>query len=625
MLYSFDVFDTILYRVVPKSTDIFMIMEKDFRLKEMWKKANTKETFSNCRRKAEFWLRRTCKKEITINDIYNRLLYNVGLPLDNVVNFIEIEMDTEMQNSFLNEKVVKEIKKLILKGERVVLISDMYWNESAIRTFLTSKDEFFEKIPLYISCEINAKKVNGGLYKFVAEKENTSYFDWIHVGDSKIADYYQAKRLGITSKLVSGPKVYDFEYKFERCSLGTKKIYGLIVKARQKSTGKAFDLGLSFSAPMVYQYVEWVVEQAREKKIQKLYFVLRDGYILKKVADIIISKRHLDIETEYIFGSRVAWRFPNLTIEKLKNLSVWEKSNWIFRDPAFAFVPFERLGFSKKELGKLLGEDFCQQKYCSFFDFKAGLDKALLNEEFCYELQKKIRQAGENLSLYLSQTIDSKKVFALVDTNSTGKTQRDLNKYIQEKNSGLGPIKFFYHTYLSDDEIDKSLQFVFSKTSEQDRRFPEALFRAPYKPCYGYVNDGARVKPQYSTGKYCAWNYSFDYEKYLDGIIEFAEACEAANREEIDIDGYVDVLTKVANFDIVSMDEIKQVGKMPFNPDMEGNEILDFYPKLHLRSLFHPFTELIYYPKGSYYLSGRMWRVVYSFLYQMVKFKRKFN
>ena len=372
---------------------------------------------------------------------------------------------------------------------------------------------------------------------------------------------------------------------------------------------------------MVYQYVHWVIEQSVKKGINKLYFVLRDGYILKAVADIIIESRGLNISTEYLFGSRVAWRFPEMTIDKLKNLSVWDKSNWIFRDPAYAYVPFERLGFSREELGDILGEDFCKREYHAFSDFKAGLEEALANTTFCERLEENIKTAGQYMGEYLVQTLDENSNYALVDTNSTGKTQHDLDTFIDAHHLPIKKLRFFYHTFLSDNDPDVSSQFVFIDASEQDRRFPEALFRAPFNPCYGYVKEGNEIKPKIFNGQYCAWNYSFPYDDYLKGILAFTSEIERDERS-YNLDSYVNVLMKVANFDIVSNDEVQQVARLPFNPDMKGEEILDFYPEIHPSNLTHPFTELIYFPKGSYYRAGGIWPEIYKMLDEMVKLKR---
>ena len=69
MLYSYDIFDTVLYRFVPKSVDVFRFMDNKESVRNLW---TLQTPFSECRRKSEFWLRRMKNTEITIDDIYNR-------------------------------------------------------------------------------------------------------------------------------------------------------------------------------------------------------------------------------------------------------------------------------------------------------------------------------------------------------------------------------------------------------------------------------------------------------------------------------------------------------------------------------------------------------------------------
>jgi FMN phosphatase YigB (HAD superfamily) len=618
VLYSFDIFDTILYRTVPNSIDIFLLMEEKSKVKTLWK---SDESFAEARRKAEFWLRRKTTTEISIEEIYKNIGQKYNLSSDVQEQLIKLELETEKENSFLHTKAVNKIKDLFNRGEQVILLSDMYWHENEVRDLLASKDSIFSEIPIYVSCDHGATKKNRKLYEIVSKKLSVRYADWKHYGDNVKSDYKNAKSLGIQAVHTKQPQRYHYE-KHLPLSIQGKAFYGLITQVRERSNGPEYDLGASFAAPMVYQYVLWVIKQANAKNINKLYFVLRDGYILKKVADVIIQNRGLSISTEYLFGSRVAWRFPEVTIDSLKQLSVWDKSNWIFRDPAYAYVPFERMGFETEELASILGKDFCEKEYHSFADFKAELDEALANPTFCERLEEKIKVAGENMSTYLVQALDENSNYALVDTNSTGKTQKDLDRYIESHNLPIRKLRFFYHTFLSDQKADPETQFVFLDAKEQDRRFPEALFRAPYNPCYGYEKDGDKVKPKFFKGKYCAWNYSFSYDNYLKGIVDFTDAIEKSERE-YDLDSYVDVLMKVANFDIVSDDEVQQVARLPFNPDMHGEEILDFYPEIHAKNLTHPFTELIYYPKGSYFRAGGVWPGIYKVLDEMVKLKRK--
>ena len=100
---------------------------------------------------------------------------------------------------------------------------------------------------------------------------------------------------------------------------------------------------------------------------------------------------------------------------------------------------------------------------------------------------------------------------------------------------------------------------------------------------------------------------------------------KASKKEQIQIDAYVNYLLEVANFGVISKDVIKQVGSIPFGPDKYGDETLDFYPKLKFKALIHPFTELIYYPKGSFYCKGGVWVLLYKGLFAGVKVLRSFK
>lgn len=621
MFYSYDIFDTILYRKVPKPVDIFCVMERKQSLINVW--ASSFGSFGDVRQKSEFWLRRKSRKEISIEEIYHEIQKRTGISTDVINALIEIEYRVEQEYSLLNTSIVDEIKKHIADNDTVVLISDMYWHEEQIRNWLSKKDDIFRNVRIYISCDYGVTKANGKLFQQVKNYEKVEFENWTHVGDNKKSDGLIPHQFGIHTVVVPSARKYEFESRIDHENMSMLAVYGIVTEARIASNGSAYDMGASIAGPMVYQYVEWVLSEAVRKEIKALYFVLRDGYILKKVADIIIKARGLDIHSEFLFGSRVAWRFPEVTVEKLHELSMWEKSNWIFRDPAVAYVPFERLGFSRKRLDEILGINFGKKELHTFSEFKEVLEEALKDEVFVKELERNILEAGDNLDEYLMSALDFEMPFALVDTNSTGKTQHDLNAFLQKKHKGIKTLSFFYHTYLAASMPDQNTQFVFLNANEADRRFPEAFFRAPYNPCYGYKKTEKGIEPKFHESDKCAWDYSFDYDSYLAGIVSFTETMEQNLSEGIELNEYVQFLLKVVNFDISSKDEINQAAKMPFNPDINGDEILDFYPPIKVSAILHPFSELIYYPKGSYYNAGGLWVPIYKVLYGLTEVKRK--
>ena len=393
-------------------------------------------------------------------------------------------------------------------------------------------------------------------------------------------------RLGIKTKKVENNKYYDFEKTIKKCSLNVSECYGVISQSRLNKSD-AYVLGVSVAGPIVYEYVEWVINLAQKENIKILYFVLRDGYILKKVADIIINARGLGIITEYVFGSRVAWRLPQLSVEKIMKLSVWDKSNWIFRDPAYVYVPLEKLGFQYNETLEYLGEDLANKTLHTFKEFKEVINQALTNLTFCKVLEGKIKASGDNLYEYIYPLISVNESFAFVDTNSTGKTQNDLNDFLESRGQNK-KLRFIYNVFLSNVSKDPEIQFVFKNNRKDEERLPEALLRAPYSQCYGYKHDNTngRMIPFFKDENTNSWSLSFDYNEYTKGVISFCVNLErdnkdrvSNNRKALNVSEYADVVFDVVNFKIESKDVWKQMSVLPFYPDLEGRERGAFFPE----------------------------------------------
>src|SRR5699024_7124070 len=58
-----------------------------------------------------------------------------------------------------------------------------------------------------------------------------------------------------------------------------------------------------------------VLQHALKHGYKDLYFISRDGYFLKKIADVLINKLKLPLNTKYIYGSRKAWRVASFINE----------------------------------------------------------------------------------------------------------------------------------------------------------------------------------------------------------------------------------------------------------------------------------------------------------------------
>lgn len=70
-------------------------------------------------------------------------------------------------------------------------------------------------------------------------------------------------------------------------------------------------LGREFSGPIMFHYVWWVLTEAKNRGLRRLYFLARDGYTLLKIANLFCDTFHLPIECRYLYCSRASLRIPS--------------------------------------------------------------------------------------------------------------------------------------------------------------------------------------------------------------------------------------------------------------------------------------------------------------------------
>lgn len=73
---------------------------------------------------------------------------------------------------------------------------------------------------------------------------------------------------------------------------------------------KVSNIGKSVAGPIIANYVYWILSDAAANGISVIYFLARDGYVLKKIADQLCEKYDFEIECRYLYCSRLALRVP---------------------------------------------------------------------------------------------------------------------------------------------------------------------------------------------------------------------------------------------------------------------------------------------------------------------------
>ena len=362
LINSFDVYDTLITRNVNEPKDIFRfifgVVKNDDEYLEL--RDRIKYDFPEVRVNAEKKARIKTGKEVTLADIYDELQCFYCLNDIERKKLVDLEIKTEIENALPIEENLVKVKKLRDAGKRVILISDMYLPKGVYNDIFSKVAPVLLNLPLYISCDYGVTKSNGLLYKLVADSEKCGFEEWIHVGDNPISDCNVAELFGIKTQLykcgIKQKKLSqrdDPEFLWQCSSIASK-----LDKAAEEiyRTGSfARYIGFKYYGPIIYGFVNWVLDVAKTKDISKLYFVARDGYILKIIADRIIENGGGDIDTFYLYGSRKAW---NPATESDKKILVEYLNQELPNDSneKYAFVDAKGTGRSIDNLANYLGK-----------------------------------------------------------------------------------------------------------------------------------------------------------------------------------------------------------------------------------------------------------------------------
>lgn len=402
--HSFDIFDTTILRKVIRPSGVFLMMQcyLENGLTELEYPQSLKNNFCQIRMEAEEYARAYAQEdEIQMEDIYCVLSDMTEVSEAHIVELYHLEQRIEIEVTEPMKKTVYEIRQLEQSGNKVVFISNMYMSGIQIKKILKAAG-VDTRIPVYVSSEVKRQKNSGLLYKFVMDKENAEFSGWIHTGDDEIADITVPRLFGIKTHKVQNFHAMPWE---EACikridinrdvnnGLGLQLILGIancVIQNSEKPVTDAFRIGMTCGAVVLMPYVEWLINICQKQNITTLYFIARDGYILKKLADQYIHAFELEIRTEYIYGSREAWSCKdtdaeNLAIDYLKQELGKAKRK-------YAFVDLHGSGTSISRMAQKLGVSFevfymgmdgdYRRKKCKFHMYTSFVEFNLFIELF---------------------------------------------------------------------------------------------------------------------------------------------------------------------------------------------------------------------------------------------------
>lgn len=529
-LYSFDIFDTLIKRKGMLPVSIFYEVQEKLNRSHLDFPDYLKCNFVQARKDAEANAREYYRKlqdigmvrrlEIAFDEIYERLGKIYGLTKSQIDFLQETEIEAEIENCIPYEENIEILKGLLERGEKVILLSDMYLPKEVIHKMLIKADPVLGRIPLYLSSDSGFQKTTKRLYLYAFKDLAYDFGAWIHYGDNAQADKVKPQQLGIKTVNHRITAFNNYEEALTK-TIGSYDAYltaAMMARFReQKAHTEAEIYAYEYAALYFVPYIGWVVRNAVSRGLKCLYFISRDGYHLKRIADAIIEAKRYDLKTKYIYGSRKAWRIPSFieSIDEefftgfgqfvgchtfpllLKAMGIDEKT---FDDlfPELSYIKTQKR-ISKKTLAQLRKTFKNSAEYCNIIMERAERERPIVLD-------------------YLRQEIDFDESYAFVEYWGRGYTQDCLTRLLCEASGRELEDPCYYVRCIYPTE-GLSVRYNFT-TTRSSLIFVEALFaNLPYRSVIEYKREGGHIAPVLNSCE----NDKVLHEAFEQYLVQFAK------------------------------------------------------------------------------------------------------
>ncbi|SPN76044.1 CDP-glycerol glycerophosphotransferase family protein [Brochothrix thermosphacta] len=537
-LRSYDIFDTLISRSVAMPEGIFyyvqekiinndegIIFPKYFQSEYFKIRKQSENAARDTKRKTQFE-RNSNSIEITFDDIFIKMMNTYDLTKEQIDWLKNKEIEGEVKHVRAIDHRVEQLFEQVENGDKIILISDMYLPKEVIEMMLKKADERLLSFDLYLSSEIGHQKTTGILYQYIFFNIEYKFKNWVHYGDNDLADKKVPKTFGIEIEGHDMPKFTIYEQKLvtKNRNYETYLAASIMRDYRDSEGFKKLETiterdtaYYSFAYASLYfvPYVDWAVKKAVKDKVDTIYFITRDGILLKKIADVIIANEKLNIKTKLIYGSRKAWRIPGI-------VDVVEDNNFSYFGLFQSFKSFNDL---------LKTARINEQEFDLFFPMLTYLKDKSSYEEQDYELfrlnaknsdeykQHLLNVADKEriiVNEYVKQEIDINEKFVFVEYWGRGYTQDSLTNICRNAFNKAVDVEFYYARSIYDSQgHSKRANFT---NSCKNLVFVETIINTvPMKTVSGYSKtENGKIVPVFELKTH------EKYPVFEENILKFA-------------------------------------------------------------------------------------------------------
>ncbi|MDP8937078.1 MAG: hypothetical protein M3O23_05025, partial [Actinomycetota bacterium] len=311
---SLDIFDTLLWRVVPEPVDAFVLLGQHLLDAGRLDPAVSPHLFARLRERAEWKAREKvrrpgCAPEVTLDQIHAELPSHL-VPGGRIGDLEGMELAFEKGITFPDLDVVAMAHwAQTTMATRLVLVSDTYFSERQLRELL-ARDPFTELDVerIFASSQYGAGK-GSGLYGTVLRSLDVRPGAVLHVGDNAAADVERPRAEGIRAvhfdkfpgrlgailedeglcrrdhRQAVKPTLDPVGGDFGLTALRSKAVSRVAGIRGSAAADPYWRFGASVLGPVFVAFAEWVHRRAQAQGIDTVYCMMREGEFLTRLVN----------------------------------------------------------------------------------------------------------------------------------------------------------------------------------------------------------------------------------------------------------------------------------------------------------------------------------------------------
>lgn len=331
------------------------------------------------------------------------------------------------------------------------------------------------------------------------------------------------------------------------------------------------------TSTVLFTYIWWVLLSAQRQGIKQLYFLSRDGYVMKIIADKITQKLNLEITCHYLYCSRYSLRMAaykfhgdeayDLLFLKAAKLTAKNTLSRVNMSEPLRKAVYDDIGFDIAN----------ETKQMSNNEFAAFCNSLKQSKEFNDIVTEKSQQAYDITMAYFKQeNLTEQHHIGIVDTGWTGSMQYTLSKLFSCAHINTKITGYYFGLYNRQKPNEKSVYnawyFSPQKSTALSVKFNnnlmECICSAPHGMTTGYCEENNVISPVFAASAATEKNAEIVAEQ-----IRIIEKFALLTAEKMTLDEF-------ESFDKKQLHSLSQklLVKLMFRPQMEvANAFSKFY------------------------------------------------